>query len=195
VLVLSIHVHHRQGKPPTSTLSSRLERSVGEGPAVSLSGTAKGPCVNYLWVPFLDQRKLQVPPLRYPGFPAAPGGVGDLHAAFLTESRTRGRWLVPLSRKSRYAPVGMTKFGAAAYLGGGGDGWTESRALDRLATSSYGVMLETDSAEAQKVSFTAPWNTRAPYEVSVDVIWPNVAETNDELDPRLPLLPGAAKAG
>jgi hypothetical protein len=102
---------------------------------------------------------------------------------------------VPLSRKSRYAPVGMTKFGAAAYLGGGGDGWTESRALDRLATSSYGVMLETDSAEAQKVSFTAPWNTRAPYEVSVDVIWPNVAETNDELDPRLPLLPGAAKAG
>jgi hypothetical protein len=47
----------------------------------------------------------------------------------------------------------------------------------------------------QKVSFTAPWNTRAPYEVSVDVIWPKVDETNEELDPRLPLLPGAAKAG
>jgi hypothetical protein len=50
-------------------------------------------------------------------------------------------------------------------------------------------------AWTQKVSFTAPWNTRAPYEVRVDVIWPKVDETNDELDPRLPLLPGAANAG
>jgi hypothetical protein len=33
----------------------------------------------------------QVPPLRYPGFPVEVGGVGGLHAAFLTESRTRGR--------------------------------------------------------------------------------------------------------
>jgi hypothetical protein len=31
-------------------------------------------------------------PLRYPGFPVEVGGVGELHAAFLTESRTRGRW-------------------------------------------------------------------------------------------------------
>jgi hypothetical protein len=36
--------------------------------------------------------KLQVPPLRYPGLPVELGGVGELHAAFLTESRTRGRW-------------------------------------------------------------------------------------------------------
>jgi hypothetical protein len=36
--------------------------------------------------------KLQVPPLRYPGFPVELGGVGKLHAAFLAESRTRGRW-------------------------------------------------------------------------------------------------------
>jgi hypothetical protein len=35
--------------------------------------------------------KLQVPPLRYPGFPVEFGGVGELHAAFLTESRTRDR--------------------------------------------------------------------------------------------------------
>jgi hypothetical protein len=35
--------------------------------------------------------KQQVPPLRYPGFPVELGGVGEVHAAFLTESRTRGR--------------------------------------------------------------------------------------------------------
>ncbi len=34
--------------------------------------------------------KLQVPPLRSPLFPVELGGVGELHAAFLTESRTRG---------------------------------------------------------------------------------------------------------
>ena len=34
----------------------------------------------------------QVPPLRYPVFPVEVGGVGELHAAFLTESRKRGRW-------------------------------------------------------------------------------------------------------
>jgi hypothetical protein len=34
----------------------------------------------------------QIPPLRYPGFPVEVGGVGELHAAFLNESRTRGRW-------------------------------------------------------------------------------------------------------
>jgi hypothetical protein len=34
----------------------------------------------------------QVPPLRSTGFPVEVGGGGDLHAAFLTESRTRGRW-------------------------------------------------------------------------------------------------------
>jgi hypothetical protein len=28
----------------------------------------------------------QVPPLRYPGFPVEVGGVGELHAAFLTKA-------------------------------------------------------------------------------------------------------------
>jgi hypothetical protein len=32
----------------------------------------------------------QVSPLRYPGFPVEVGGAGELNAAFLTESRTRG---------------------------------------------------------------------------------------------------------
>jgi hypothetical protein len=38
----------------------------------------------------IRKRKLQISPLRYPGFPVEFGGVGDLHAAFLNESRTRG---------------------------------------------------------------------------------------------------------
>jgi hypothetical protein len=29
----------------------------------------------------------------HPGFPVRLGGVTELHAAFLNESRTRGRWL------------------------------------------------------------------------------------------------------
>jgi hypothetical protein len=32
------------------------------------------------------------PSTALPGFPVEVGGVGELHAAFLTESRTRGRW-------------------------------------------------------------------------------------------------------
>jgi hypothetical protein len=53
-------------------------------------------------------RQPQVPPLRFPRFPVEVGGVGELHAAFLNESRTRGRWWVPGGRKSGFAPVGMT---------------------------------------------------------------------------------------
>ena len=123
-LVLSILLRPCQGGPPPSTLSSRLERSVGEGPAVSLSGTAKVPFANCFRVPFLHQRKLQVPPLRYPGFPVETGGVDELHAAFLTESHTRGRWGVRRGRKSGYASVGLTKWRAVAHLGMGGGGWT-----------------------------------------------------------------------
>jgi len=36
--------------------------------------------------------ELQVPRLRYPGFPVEVGGVGELMRLALTESRTRGRW-------------------------------------------------------------------------------------------------------
>jgi hypothetical protein len=38
------------------------------------------------------KKKPQISPLRYPGFPVGIGGVAELHAAFLTESRTRGRF-------------------------------------------------------------------------------------------------------
>jgi hypothetical protein len=54
--------------------------------------------------------KPQVPPLRCPGFPVEVGGVGELPAAFLNESRTRGRWRVPRGRKSGYASVGACDF-------------------------------------------------------------------------------------
>jgi hypothetical protein len=63
-----------------------------EGPAVPLSAEANVAWANRLQVPFFHQGKPQIPPLRYPGFPVEVGGVGGLHAAFLTESRTRGRW-------------------------------------------------------------------------------------------------------
>ena len=68
------------------------------------SGVAEGRDLQFLLVekrklevvpplahPLCPKVKLQVPPLRYPGFPVEIGGVGELHADFLTESRTRGR--------------------------------------------------------------------------------------------------------
>ena len=42
--------------------------------------------------------KLQVPPLRSPGFPIQLSGVGELRAVFLTESRIR--------RLGRYRDIG-----------------------------------------------------------------------------------------
>jgi hypothetical protein len=55
-----------------------------------------------------DEQEPQVSPLRYPGFPVEFGGVADLHAAFLNESRTRGHVQRLRGRKSGYAPVEMT---------------------------------------------------------------------------------------
>ena len=34
--------------------------------------------------------ELQIPPLRYPGFPVEVDGVDEVHAALFAESRTRG---------------------------------------------------------------------------------------------------------
>ena len=55
------------------------------------------------------------------------GGVGAPHAAFLTESRIRGCWRMPRSRKSGYAPVGRTK-GRVVFSGKGGE-WLKETAL------------------------------------------------------------------
>ena len=35
------------------------------------------------------KKKSQISPLRYPGFPDEFGGVGELHATFLNESRMK----------------------------------------------------------------------------------------------------------
>ena len=58
----------------------RLELSTS---VMSTAGYYKRGCVR-------TEKKPQISPLRYPGFPVEFGGVGDLHAAFLNESRTRG---------------------------------------------------------------------------------------------------------
>jgi hypothetical protein len=51
--------------------------------------------------------ELQIPPLRYPGFPMKNRGIDELHAARFTAGRTRGPcW--QRGRKSGFAPVGMT---------------------------------------------------------------------------------------
>ena len=54
-----------------------------------------------------SKRKPQNSPLRYPGFPVEFGGVGDLHAAFLKESRTGGR--VQRCVAGNPGTLGMTK--------------------------------------------------------------------------------------
>jgi len=60
-MTLSIRLHHCQG----GSLTLHFVIPTGaEGPAVSLSGTAKVPWADRLRVPFFHQRKLQVPPLR-----------------------------------------------------------------------------------------------------------------------------------
>jgi hypothetical protein len=50
----------------------------------------------------------QVPPLRSPGFPVEPGGVGALHAPFPYRKAHTRNCPVQRGRKSGYASVGMT---------------------------------------------------------------------------------------
>jgi hypothetical protein len=37
----------------------------------------------------MQKKKPQISPLRFPGFPVEVGGGGEVHTAFLNESRTR----------------------------------------------------------------------------------------------------------
>jgi hypothetical protein len=55
-------------------------------------------------------RKPQISPLRAPGFPVGIGGVGELHAAFLTESRTRGRFQCKVAGNPGNASVEICDF-------------------------------------------------------------------------------------
>jgi hypothetical protein len=68
-------------------------------------------------------------PLRCPGFPVQRSGLGELRAAFFTESRIRRFGQYRDAGKSRSAPVGMTKLNAVAHLGMSGGGWTDSKKL------------------------------------------------------------------
>ena len=55
------------------------------------------------------EEKLQIPPLRSPGFPVKLDGVGEHHAPFLKRKAHTRPCPALRSRKSGYAPVGMTK--------------------------------------------------------------------------------------
>jgi len=70
-------------------LSSRPERSVGEDLQFAFM-KKQNPEDSPTTLSLSPKVKLQVPPLRYPGFPVEVGGAGKPHAAFFTESRTRG---------------------------------------------------------------------------------------------------------
>jgi hypothetical protein len=58
------------------------------------------------------ERELQIPRLRSPGFPVKLVGVGEPHAAFLTESRTGSRGWSHVQE----IRVGMTKWRVAAWV-------------------------------------------------------------------------------
>jgi hypothetical protein len=68
------------------------------------------------WSAFLGSVKTIVGP----GFPIDSVGVGELHAAFLNESRTRGRWWRPVAgnpgRPSFSAQVCLGEPGAPVLL-------------------------------------------------------------------------------
>jgi hypothetical protein len=82
------------------------------------------------------ERELQIPRLRSPGFPAELVGVGEPHAAFLTESRTRSHeW-----SNVQEIRVGMTKGEGSAYLGRGYRG-TERVGADGMTKAEGGAYL------------------------------------------------------
>jgi hypothetical protein len=60
----------------------------------------------------------QIPPLRYPGFPVDIGGAGELHAAYLTESRTRGRFQCSVAGNpgSRRGGICGAPFGCPTFI-------------------------------------------------------------------------------
>jgi hypothetical protein len=67
------------------------------------------------------ERELQVPRLRSPGFPVELVGVGEPHAAFPTESRTRRHgW-----SRVQEIRVGMTNGRVALSSVAVTEGWTE----------------------------------------------------------------------
>jgi hypothetical protein len=81
--------------------------------------------------------KLQVPPLRYPGFPVQLSSVGALRAAL------RKAAYVALDGTGS-APVGMTRLRAVANLGSSEGGLKESKKAN-LVKTDFQIAIRTDS--------------------------------------------------
>jgi hypothetical protein len=119
--VLSIHRHPCQGEPPPSNLSSRPERRDLQC-ALMEKRNPEATCPRRIRL--CPKVKLQVPPLRDPGFPVRLSGVDELHDFPYGKPHRFLGW-VPRCSKSGAAPVGMTNLRTVAHLGMGGGGWTE----------------------------------------------------------------------
>jgi hypothetical protein len=73
------------------------------------------------------ERELQIPRLRSPGFPVELVGVGEPHAAFLTERRTRSHGWSHVQE----IRVGMTKGRATLTSAAVPEGWREPQVISR----------------------------------------------------------------
>jgi hypothetical protein len=64
-------------------------------------------------------------PLRYPGFPVELGALANFMRLSLRKAAPAATGECRVAGNPGYAPVGMTKWRAVAYLGSSGGGWTE----------------------------------------------------------------------
>jgi hypothetical protein len=77
------------GNPSVARLRSLLKQYIGYGhPFFDAPGGLTSSLFPATFVGW--GKKLQIPPLRSPGFPVEFSGFRQLHAVFFTESRTRG---------------------------------------------------------------------------------------------------------
>src|SRR5271170_8375040 len=94
----------------------------------------------------------QVPRLRSPEFPVKLVGVGEPHAAFLTESRTRSHGWSHVQE----IRVGMTKGEGSAHLSSRYEGWTDRRLFAiNLSSRAKPRDLQCQSTPHQCPSVTA----------------------------------------
>ena len=63
-----------------------------EGSAVCVDGKTEPGGDSPTHIRLCPKVKLQIPPLRDPGFPVEFDGVGEVHAVPAGRDRTRGRW-------------------------------------------------------------------------------------------------------
>jgi hypothetical protein len=80
----------------------------------------------------------------YSGFPVELSGVGELHAAFLNESRTRGCWWGPGQEIRIHGPKKMGRSPFERFYSAGKGCWCEqefSRVSIRKSEISSGIAL------------------------------------------------------